>query len=352
MRLQLILLLLSLASPVLAQEGEPTGSQVASKLGLYADDDETRVVTSLVDGNLALPAGLDVGAHVLVDSVSSASVDVVSAATQRWTENRVEAGARASARLGRNDLAVAVVRSGENDYLSWGVQASAARDLAQRNTRAQLAYGFTTSLVGRNDDPTFERDLRAHTVELGLTQVLSETLLVSGTYTLQRSDGYQASPYRYVLLGDGSAAFPELHPEQRTRHALTARAMKSLAPAMSLDVSYRVYVDDWGIGSHTIAAALVRELGRSWDVRLRARAYRQSAADFYRERYDRPMTFMSGDRELGTFWDAGGGAKVGWHVGGLSIDAKIDGVYYRFLDYAYLDGRAALVSDVGAAYTW
>ena len=349
MRLQLILLLVAL--PAAAQE-EERSSQVVSKVGLYTDDDDTRVVTSLVDAEIGLPAGLSASAHVLVDSVSSASVDVVSSATERWTENRVEAGARLGARLGRNDVSLGVVRSAENDYLSWGVQVLAGRELAQKNTRVQLGYGFADNMVGRNEDPTFERSLRAHTAEAGATQLLSPTTILGLTYTFQIADGYQASPYRYVLVADGTMALPEAHPERRTRHAVTARLLHSLSEAMAFDASYRLYGDDWGIVSHTVTASWLRDLGRSWDLRLRVRGYRQSAADFYRESYAQPMLYMSGDRELGTFWDAGGGIRLGWHAGGLTVEAKVEGIYDRFLDYAYLEGRAALVSDVGASYAW
>ena len=350
MRLQLIATLL-FASPALAEEADHP-SQVVSKVGLYSDDDETRVVTSLVDADVALPAGLQVGGHVLVDSVSSASVDVVSAATKRWNENRVEAGARVAIRSSRSDASVGVVRSGENDYLSWGVQAQAGHEFAERNTRVQVGYGLTDSKVGRNDDPTFERSLRAHTAEAGVTQLLSPTTVLGLTYTFQLADGYQASPYRYVLLGDGTMAFPETHPDRRARHALTLRLLRSLSDSTAIDATYRLYRDDWGILSHAVTTALTRDLGDSWDVRLRARGYRQSAAAFYRQTYLGPMEFMSGDRELGTFWDAGGGAKLGWHRGGVAVDAKVEGIYYRFLDYAYLAGRAALVSDLGVSYAW
>ena len=351
MRLQLIAATLLAAAPAAAQDAGD-GSQVGSRVGLYVDDDDTRVVTTLVDTDVQLPAGLAAGAHVLVDSVSSASVDVVSAATTRWEEDRVETGARLAAKLAGNDLALGVVRSGENDWLSWSVQASGGREIAQRNTRVQVAYGLTDNRIGRNDDPTFERALLAHTAELGVTQLLSPTTLVSASYTFQLADGYQASPYRFVLLSDGSMAFPEAHPDRRMRHGLTIRGLRSLSSQTSLELAYRIYGDDWGIVSHTVTAALVRELGPAWDLRLRARGYRQGAADFYRETYDRPMTYLSGDRELGTFWDAGGGVKLGWHAGGLAIDLKVEGIYYRFLDYAYLQGRAALVSDVGASYAW
>jgi hypothetical protein len=87
-------------------------------------------------------------------------------------------------------------------------------------------------------------------------------------------------------------------------------------------------------------------------VRLRVRAYRQGAADFWRERYDVAARHVSADRELSTFWDAGGGAKAALRLGPLVLDAKADVVYYRFQDYARLEGRLAVVGELGATVAW
>jgi hypothetical protein len=352
-RLQLIAVVVVAAAAfparALAQRA-PWEGAVTTKASVYADDDDTLIGTGLAQGELGLPLGASIGGHVLVDSISSASVDVISAATPGFEETRIELGGQARLRRSIGEAGVAYVRSTENDWSSHAVQLTLARDLAEKNTRLELAYGYTSNVVGRAGDDAFERPLVAHTVEAGLTQLLDRRTLVGVTYTLQASDGFQSSPYRYVWLRSG-VAFLETHPAQRTRHAVTLRALRYLGGA-GLDVSYRLYLDDWGVVSHTGSAAVTFALGEAWDLRLRGRFYRQGPADFWRERYDTPMTYMSADRELATSWNAGGGVKLAWHRGRWTVDAKADATLYRFVDFARLDGRSAIVVELGGGLAW
>src|SRR5262249_29715029 len=64
---------------------EPGDGAATGTVSVYADDDDTTVVTSMVDGSLRLPVPVLISAHALVDAVSSASVDIVSAATGRYS---------------------------------------------------------------------------------------------------------------------------------------------------------------------------------------------------------------------------------------------------------------------------
>lgn len=357
MRLQLTLVgaVLAWATPARAQEAidetEPGAGKLDSELALYADDDATTVVSTMVGGDVRLPVPVIVDAHALVDAVSSASVDVVSAATPRWTENRIELGARARARAGELEASLAYVTSGENDWRSHAVTAGVSRALADDNATLQLGYGYTTNQIGRAFDPTFERSLGVHAAEVGLTQILGPRTLGSVAYTLQRADGYQSSPYRFVTAA-GGVTVPETHPTDRTRHAVTLRLMRAVGEATSLDSSYRLYVDGWGVASHTAQLALTRELTETLDLRVRGRAYYQGSADFYEEQYAMPMRYMSADRELSRFWDVGGGVKLAWFGESFELALKADGVYYRFLDFARLTGRVAIVTGGGLTWRW
>jgi hypothetical protein len=343
-RLQLMLALALALVPRLAW-----ADQVVGKVSTYTDDDHTAIRTGLVDGDVTLGGGLGAGAHVLVDSISSASVDVISAATPGFEETRVETGARARLVRRAGEVALAYVRSTENDWTSQSGQLTLARDLAHKNARLELGYGYTTNTVGRSGDEAFCKSLAVHTVEASVSQILDEKTLVALSYTFQAAEGFQSSPYRYVwVMGVG---FLETHPSQRMRHALTLRALRYLAGA-GLEATYRLYLDDWGIVSHTATASATVELGQHWALRVRGRGYYQQAADFWRETYDMPMAYMSADREVATFWNLGGGFKLSSTWGGWTVDAKVDAFLYRFLDFARLDGRTAVVGDLGVAYTW
>lgn len=350
MRLQLILGVLAAASTAVAQEDEPDSGTAAARVLVYNDDDATSVVTSVVDAEANLPAQISAGAHALVDSVSSASVDVVSAATGRWDEVRLEIGARARGVIAETGVAVGYTRSQENDWRSDSFMVGIDRELFQRNTRIQVSYGLGLNQVGRAMDPTFERSLDSHSAEISVSQLIDTRTRVGGAASVQFLSGFLSSPYRFVAAADGSRG-PERHPDSRLRRALSAHGVRSLSPWVAARAAYRIYSDDWGIVSHTATAELTVESGR-WLGRLETRFYWQDRADFYREVYETSFRHMTADRELTTFWDVGGSGQVAARIGPVIADIKAGAVHYRFSNFAPLPERTALVVGGGARVAW
>jgi hypothetical protein len=349
-RLQLALLLVSSIAHAQVTDEETGKGDVKGTLAMYADDDRTTVVTTDVSGHVKLPAPVAVDAHALVDAVTSASVDVISAATTRFSENRVELGT--TARIGfaqSTEGTIGYTHSGENDWQSHAVELGFSRDLAKKNAKLTIGYGFTRNYVGRAHDPNFEKLLDVQGAQIGIAQVLGKKTLLTVAYTLSHASGYQGSPYRFITTMSGFSA-PESPPESRTRHALTTRILQTIGSANVVDAQYRAYIDDWGVLSHTVELAYMRELTRSLALRVRARGYRQNHASFYQETYEMPMRYMTVDRELSTFWDAMGGIKLGWSSDSVDVEGKVDGILYEFDDYARLRGRVALVTGLGV--TW
>ena len=354
MRLQLIIPLVLAPAIARAQvtDAEPGKGDAKGSLAMYADSDHTTVVTSVAEGSVRLKQPVVVNAHALIDAVSSASVDVVSAATARFTENRVELGTNAQIGFSQaTEGTIGYTHSGENDWQSHAIELGLTRDLAKKNAKLTLGYGFTRNYVGRAHDPSFEKQLDVQGAQLGLSQVLGKKTLATLAYTLSYASGYQGSPYRFITLMNGFSA-PESPPEARTRHAFTGRIMHVFGDANVVDAQYRLYVDDWGILSHTAELAYTRELSHAWSLRLRARGYRQNHASFYEETYDMPMRYMTVDRELSTFWDGMAGLKLAYLGETWDLDAKLDGIVYRFEDYARLRGRVAVVTGLGVTWRW
>jgi len=349
--LQLGVMGLLVCAPALGWAQDESANTASGRVGVYVDDDATTVITSVVDVGAALGDRVDAGAHALVDRVSSASVDVVSAATGRWREDRLEAGVRAALRALGFSWDAGWVHSWENDWRSQGLSLALRRELAQRNTTVQLSYGLTDNHIGRAHDPTFEEQLTTHTGEVSLTQLWDPRTWVAVIYTFQRQQGYQSSPYRYVSALDGSTQ-AERHPERRARHAVTLRLVRAIGAHAGWDTSYRVYTDTWGLRSHTLSTALRWQLGDAWDLDLSLRGYLQGDARFYRETYAVSARYMSADRELSRFWDVGRGGRLAWSAGAWRVSASVEGVYYRFINFARLPGRAALVTNAGATWSF
>ena len=97
MRLQLIAsltLVCGVGGAARAQDVERGDGTATTMLGVYDDDDATTAVTSLVDAEVGVADDVTIGAHVLVDRVSPASIDGVSAAPPRVGETRFRGGVR------------------------------------------------------------------------------------------------------------------------------------------------------------------------------------------------------------------------------------------------------------------
>lgn len=334
-----------------AQEKEPFEGEVVSRVLVYDDDDATTVTSNYLGADLTLPKKVVVRAHVLLDAVSSASVDVVSAATTRWEEDRVELGASVGGIVSGQELSLGVVRSEENDWRSLSLQLGSAREFFQRNTRLSASLGITKNEIGRAQDPNFEESLTALSMEFGVGQLVDKKTRVGGSYSFQRLTGYQSSPYRYVSTTDG-ATMAESHPDSRLRHALSGFAMRSLHKSTSVRVGYRLYRDDWGLWSHTATLGLRFAFANYFGASLDGRFYQQNRADFYRNNYETTLRYMSFDRELSTFRDTSAHLGLTARVGPALLDLKAGVIRYRFRNFDPLPKRRAFLLGGGLKLLW
>jgi hypothetical protein len=356
MRMQLarvITVLVLLAVPARGDTG------FGSKVQVYTDSDHTTVISPVVDAQADVTPDTNVSAGYLVDAVSSASVDVVSQAspiTFHDTRHQVSLGMShvfdtVTPRLGYSF-------STEHDYLSHTINANVSKDLDDKNTQLAVGYSLSINRVGRAHDENFSRALTNHHIAVSWTQTVSPKLVTQVTYELGYSDGYQASPYRFVPIrqtADAAPEFwvPETDPDTRWRHALVGGANLAVGEASSLQGDYRIYFDTWGVTSHTIGARYFAALSKHVELRLRERFYMQGAASFYQSVYMAPAKYIVYDRELGPLWSETLGAKL---VLGLSDcvegEIKLDGFYYSYSDFVPLKSRTGANVGIGVSLTY
>ena len=336
-------------------------SGVRARASVYQDDDYTTVVTTAVEASGAIGETAAVRAGYLVDVTSSASVDVVSAATDRWTERRDEYRAGTDLFVGDAVLSADYVRSVEPDWDSHRIVGGGAIDLAQRATTISLGGGVILNDVGRADEDgsqgAFSRTQNAYVLNARLTQVLSPEALLSVGYSAQWVEGFQSSPYRFVRVGP-THVYPEMHPEQRHRHAVVAQLRYALSFDLSLGLDERVYVDSWGVVGTTTAVTLAFEASDTVDLWLRNRFHYQAAAWFYEDEYTEPRQYMSSDRELATFFDDYFGPAIAATLPAvgpfddLRLDLSVEGFAYRFTDFSELPWRLGFVAAAGIGGTF
>ena len=351
MRLQLIALA-SLASTHAAAEPEGEHATVVVRESGYVDDDATAISTSTVAIRAKPTSTLIVSGRYIADAVSSASIDVVTAATGRWTELRSEVLAGVAYANGTTTASLDYIYSHENDWDSHTISAGGSRDLFRHNLTLAAGASYVDNSVGRADDMSFAKKLRTLGGSVRAVWTASPTDIVTTAYDVSRSNGYQASPYRYAFVDDPSGApiaFPEDVPDLRMRHAITARWNHHVGSDSAIRSHLRAYGDDWGVRSLTAGSELVVGL-EPFELAFNARVYAQQHATFYQDVYDRPRRYMTADRELSTFQDVFAGLRGGWIGESLAIEASFTAFAFRFPEFERLPRRLGFVAAVGLVW--
>lgn len=364
---------LLVALPASAQP-EAAGTRVEVRGAGYADDNETYVLRPYVAGRLA--AGpMRFGAAYSPDVVTSASVDVVASASRGMEEVRHQAMADA-AFVGDEGLLVggAYTMGLEPDHETHGGQLRIQRDLdPERLWHGGIVLGASWARIGSVIDP----HLRAESLMVQGSAVLSRIFAAQtvGRLSLEGSvtDGFQASPYRTVRLGDWTAqrgdptdpdspvwvftgvtgVVRERHPTLRMRARLGVELAHDLGGDLAILGRVAGYADDWGIFAGDLSAELRVEPEQNLVVRVGARVYLQSGTSFWRHRYqstDDGDAYVTGDRELGPMRSYTLLAGISVPIDEIRLDARVEGVRYEYPEFDLLPERHALSVMLGC--TW
>lgn len=183
--------------------------------------------------------------------------------------------------------------SEERDYISRGVSLTHTIDFNQKNTTLVLGAAQNYDEVGGG----VLKDFRYKTstdVLVGVNQLLGPTTVLSVDLSFGYADGYLNDPYRLTtfyladspdpIFLDPAAINPV--PESRPRHRFKQTGFVSLTQYVnplnaSIEGTYRLYHDDWGIWANTVSLTWFQKLGKHLTLAPGFRYYRQSAADFY-----------------------------------------------------------------------
>lgn len=322
----LIIGALALVRPAPARADPPVpGLGIVGQPGVavYADDMSTQVVSPRVTASAALPAQFGVDAHWAADVVTSASVDVITAATSKMSELRNEAGLalRRQNLLRSLDVDAGYRYSTERDATSHTADLGLRLELFDGNLEVGLRGGTSYNRLGVAGEPASAwSTLWIHDLDLALTFLLDRRTTLQLEASAYAAFGYQANPYRNVPIQSGpdlrgAAWLPEIVPDRRLRGAATVRLRRALGRRAAVSVEYRAYADDWGVVAHMQSVETSLELVRDLMLRLRERATTTSGARFYRARYEDPTTYRTRDRRLSPSESLAGGLAMQWEFG-------------------------------------
>jgi hypothetical protein len=313
------------------------------------------VYTPSADVTASPTPWLDVKGGWEADVVSGASVatkygptyqanhraDVISAASVHDFRNM--ARGEVTGKGDSTSLTAGYAYSTENDYRSHSLHVEATADAFQHNTQFAVSYArnfdSVCDRVQAETSPTLwvalenstgcfthdpdrtTHDIAIDTYETSWGQAWTPVLETQLTYSAELVDGFQADPYRSVILGEGIKG-QEHEPNDRAREALTARVAWYLRGVKgALRASVRGYYDTWNIRSGTVELEFEKSLGESARVLLRGRFYKQSGAIFWSDDYTGGASplgprgqYWTGDRELSPFWSWLVGIRGVWNV--------------------------------------
>ncbi len=289
-----------------------------------------------------------VSANHYVDSISGASIDVVTSASP-YSEKRTENSLGLDWLRNKVTMGVSVTASRESDYDANTYSFNISQGMFGDMTNVSLGYIYGNDTVGRSGDPVFSEGVRRQHYRVGLTQVLSRNLLFDVAWETITDEGFLNNPYRSVRYLDpdsplGYSFEPEVYPRTRDSNALGVRAIYYLPWRASARGEYRWFDDSWNIGANTFEFGYTQPLRERWILDLKYRHYRQTGADFYSDLFPTrdAQNFLARDKELSTFTNTAIGASLSYELlsGGKGfIDRGSVTLSYDHLRFDYDDFR-------------
>ncbi len=290
---------------------------------------------------------VSLSASYYLDSVSNASIDVVTTASP-YREKRNELGLGMDYVYRDSQISLSTSSSREPDYTAKRVGLDITQETFGGMTSVSLGFTRGADQIGKHGAPEFS-DIATHwQYRLGVTQILTKRWVMSANMEVLADDGFLGSPYRIARVF--GAAVPERTPRTRAARALKFRVIGDLGTRDALHIDYRYYWDTWDIKAHTAELGYSRHFGEKWLADAALRNYRQEHALFYSDNATSETLYISRNRQLGAFNSIGLGSKLSYTAkkipGKYEIKLNAGLEYTRFKFNDFTDIRT------GAPYTY
>ncbi len=265
-----------------------------------------------------------VSGNYYVDSISSASIDVITSASP-YEEERTEHSVGIDYLRDKSILSFNFTNSEENDFKARTFTLGVSQDFFGDLTTLSMGYSrgkdevmrIVNTPTGKTLDSIFgTKNTDRHNFRLGLSQVLTKNMIAGLNYELITDKGFLNNPYRQVRFADGSKAF-EVYPNTRSSNAVGTQLKYYLPYRAALRAEYRLFSDTWSITGNTLAFGYTHPIENKWIIDLRYRVYDQSRANFYSDVFVAPgiQTYMARDKELSTFNNQTLGFSISYDLG-------------------------------------
>jgi hypothetical protein len=304
--------------------------------GVIADGPALLVRKSLMD-DFSLSAGY------YVDSVSNASIDVITTAS-KYKETRTEYNVGFDYVHRDAKISFSTTDSREPDYVAKSNSLDITQETFGGMTTVNVGFTRGEDDVYKHKDPEFAAFASHWQYRLGVSQVLSPHWIMSLNGEVVSDDGYLASPYRVARVF--GAAVPENDPTTRSSRAVDVRLIGDLGNHDAVHMEVRHFWDNWDIKANNLEVGYSRYFGDNWLADTTLRYYRQSKALFYSDNASTQTLYISRNRMLSDFDDIGIGAKVTYTLkkeAGYTL--KLNAAY-ELTDYKYNDFTDLLTGNL------
>lgn len=292
-------------------------------------------------------------ANYYVDTISSASIDVRVAAS-RYEEERTQYSFGATYLHNKTIMNAGVVKSDENDFEAETWFVGISQDMFGDLTTVSMSYSRGNDTVGQTGDPSFERLADRQSYAVGLTQVLTRSLIAAVQFETITDEGFLRNPYRFYRHLDaddprGWSIKSEVYPNTRTSNATALRAKYYLPYRAALHGQYRYYNDTFGIEAHTGEIGYTHPWGNDWIFSLSLRHYTQTKADFYADLFpfENSQNFLARDKEMSTFQNNTvtlGVVREFDNINFAGLEKGTVNLFWDYTQYTYDDFRDATVT--------
>lgn len=279
------------------------------------------LIQKKITDNLALTA------NYYEDMISSASIDVKLSASP-YKEKRVQKSVGFEYLHDKTTYSAGLINSVEPDYRSNTSYYSVSQDMFGDLTTVSMTYkrgwdhvfedtklsdGQIVNVpdfggTDKNGNPIAYKSADHRGYAVGLSQILTRSLIASFNYEVLTDQGYLQSPYREILYFDptqtlGYGKTVQVYPNTRTSNAASIQLKYFLPYRAALSGEYRYYQDTWGIVAHTMEVGYTHPAWKHWIFDATLRYYTQNAATFYSDIFPRLnyQNFEARDRELAAF---------------------------------------------------
>jgi hypothetical protein len=309
-----------------------------------------------------------VSANYYMDMVTSASIDVQVSGASQYKEERKQWSLGLDYLRGKTTYSLNYTNSEENDYLAKTATFGISQDLFGDLTTISMGFSKGDDTVRRTIsdpvslqrivDPNFEKKTDRWNYRVGVSQILTKSLISSLALEVITDEGFLNNPYRsyrYVNpLNDADYALAsEIYPRTHTSNAVALDTRYYLPYRAAIHGGYRFFSDTWGIRADTFEVGYTHPFRQDWTFEASLRHYSQTHADFYSDLFERrnQQNFMARDKELSTF------KSQTLHLG-ASYEFAQDGwrfvkkgsvnLFYDRIEFDYDDFRDARDTDIRA----